>query len=248
MLDVKPKALSGGYNMGTEIEGDYESCFLSENLSDRRLKWPDYNIRPKFLASMYSRDNSPVQKRTMSPTMLRVKPEFAYPQRKILEREFPVVNIEAECRTTYTNHDSKQAADRNISTKKNTATDDPTTASPSKSPERGIKDKQLPKGKKPISKNPFHKDKDKEKLKQVQSTTNVSTSRSRKRNPLEGWETPAEEYKFPPSKPKLSTVGEMSQMEGGHNSILMGQVKKGQEKTSLHQIDFEPDKMINTKH
>lgn len=161
MLDVKPKALSGSHYVVTEFEADYESCYLSENLSDRRLKWPDYNLRPKFINSMsvHSRDNSPYQKHSASPSMLTPKPEFAYPQRKVLEREFPIFNIETECKTTYTNHDSKQSPDRNPSIKKNTGTEGHTTASPSKSPERIQTQNPIKKEKPKVSKNPFNKEK-----------------------------------------------------------------------------------------
>lgn len=227
---MKPKALSGSDHVVTEFEADYDSYYLSEKLSDRRLKWPDYNLRPKFINSiMDSRENSPSPK-TFSPTMLANRPEFIYPQRKMLEREFPVM-IEAECKTTYTNHDSKQLPDARISSKKDTAaTEGLTTASPSKSPTKSKKEK--PK----VSKNPFHKEKDKDKIKQAQSTANISPSRANKyKNAVEGWDTPAVDYKFPPSKPKLPTVGEIKPGMSNY-SIVTEHLKNGNPDTSLYGI------------
>lgn len=236
MLDVKPKALSGTVQTMHELEADYESCYLSENLSDRRLKWPNYNMNPKFLGSMAcSRDNSPSPKRVYSPSMLMTKPEFAYPQRKVLERDFPSIHIEAECRTTYTNHDSKNLPDtRNTSTKKGTGTEALTTASPSKSPGKIT---NVAKEKPKVSKNPFHKEKDKDKIKQVQSSTHVSPSKSqRSKNAIDGWQAPAEDYKFPPSKPKLPTVGDMKAGMTSNYSVGTDHLHRGNHPTSLNEL------------
>ena len=231
MRGHKLKAFSGNDNVRDDFELDLESHNLSENLSDRRLKWPDYNLRPKFISFLYSVDNYTPPKNNISPSMLNRKPVFDYPLPKNLEGELPTNFMETDNKTTFTNHDSKNVEKRHTSSKKGTGTDALTTASPSKSPTRAVVDSPPIKVKQKVSKNPFQKEKDTAKQ---NHTCQTSNSRSKRyKNAIEGWEAPQQDYKFPPSNPKVATFGDIKLEVADHN---FDSISKGKMATSLYNI------------
>ena len=196
-MSVKPKAFSEPSKQTEMLEARELMNTTKDYGSSQRLLWPVYQLRPKFIIGKLSIEATDRNSKGFSPTLLDKRPVFSYPEQKILERDIQLANVEAEYNTVFTSKEIKESPKE---TKPHAASK--STASPSKSHEKTPAETTKETRNKPkVSKNPFKNEK---KQRKQEMPASLNPSRRRKVDPLEGWESPQKEYKFPPPQPSPS--------------------------------------------